>query len=77
MFGSEQGMIFQALSQNYRNSKSKIPEVAIPVPGIEEIEVGWDVEEVLEKEKWVECDVVDVSLDAEGTRAHLTRTRVL
>ena len=30
---------------------SKIPEVAIPVPGIEEIKVGWDVEEVLEKEK--------------------------
>ena len=40
------------MSKNYINSnKFNTPEVAIPVPGIEEIEVGWNVEEVLEKEK--------------------------
>ena len=28
-----------------------IPEVTIPIPGVEEIEVGWDVEEILDKEQ--------------------------
>ena len=30
-----------------------IPEVTIPVPGVEEIEVGWDVEEILDKQQRV------------------------
>ena len=54
-----------------------IPEVTIPIPGVEEIEVGWDVEEILDKEQRVESDIIDVSLDAEGARALLIRTGVI
>ena len=54
-----------------------IPEVTIPIPGVEEIQVGRDVEEILDKEQWVESDVIDVSLDAEGARALLIRTGVI
>ena len=52
-----------------------IPKVTIPVPGVEEIEVGRDVKEILDKEQWVESDVINVSLDAEGARAFLISIR--
>ena len=54
-----------------------IPEVTIPIPGVEEIEVGRDVEEVLDKEQRVESDIIDVSLDAEGAWALFIRTGII
>ena len=62
------------LSQEVRLT---IPEVTIPIPGVEEIEVGRDVEEILDKEQWVEGDIIDVSLDAEGARALLIKTGII
>lgn len=55
----------------------QIPEVAVPVPGLEEIKVGGDVENVLKNEERVESDIIDIPLDTEGAGALLVRASVL